>query len=1116
MVATPGDGSRATPPKQPHAPLKAKKIGPPQHVKRPQTSPSASAAAVQPVAASISNASRHRRRLARVSALGVLSVAIGVTVWGVASGWFDKPIGDARRTALQDSGDTSRPAGDERAGSAVAPTPSRSSTAGEVGGPPADAGTSDETIQPHQPSAPASRDSPEEPKDTHEPTEVDKQTEGKVVKEGPAPAASSADDPSHDGYFRFGKPQRVEVTHRSVVQLDGPARAVKVFHVKPVTPRWYGEEGPYLADVQLTPRRAREEVVVNLQRAWPYWSWQQWDADPETSEFERSTQGYVTDTLVFESRYTLVVASRELQVDDLALTWEQVEEAGRVVPRHELDEPIELPDEVRQTALEIKGRYSNPLEAVKAMSRWIKENIEYDESVEYGFLDLSSIFQHRKGDCGRRFTVLRAFCQAAGIPCRLVYGFWLANQEGTPNIPSLGKVGRDWNHGHAWAEIYLPQAGWVEVEPAAGDACFAIPSHYVTLPRGAPLAQALVLRGGAWSDDVERMHTVRVAPSLVPGWQKSAEHESSPPAAAPEEPPHVAREKEDFAFAFQFWHDADVTAAGVNEALEYLSGFSADPELVDALDAVCPPNAVRLPTSPDELAAAIAIDGKDDDWARIPIAVKDEQGNVTAKEPMDEAPDGLDIDEVSYLCTNRDLFLRLKLHGGATSGGVVYWFQISDDRGAPTYALAFSRENGAWLRRYENGQSTQARLPEEKCAWKIGDILEARVSRLALLRLSDRFPLRVTSRSRATSHANWLPQFTAQSARIWGSTPAAYLLARYAEEIDLKAAGLLPLAACLTESLAFENADPDLRDTIVADGVAMITAGQELDEHLRSLPLEALIAWCSRSMLWSVNGPLLNENGRISREGYEFMFLDPRILPEVRAHLHSQGINVDKRGAELAAALKDWATKNNRYRWKLDELETWAEELGGDWPRIYQETADDIQAGRDKLCTIDGWPIYFHSVSSANFNWRWYREHGYFYGCCGDVSVMEMLAYKALGVPDVCFHNRLGPQNRWVHTFAGYFDRDQGKWRSPQFARVSLPEADDPILFWYLPPLSARFVQSHEIASGDRRERFVSQRAPLLNMPLGEMRGRLRDGFDQGDFRRLLYGQLEDVPLFPN
>lgn len=58
----------------------------------------------------------------------------------------------------------------------------------------------------------------------------------------------------------------------------------------------------------------------------------------------------------------------------------------------------------------------------------------------------------RSGDCGPFSSVFVAACRRAGIPARTVVGF----TEGT-------------NRWHVWAEFWLPEAGWIPVDPAYAD-----------------------------------------------------------------------------------------------------------------------------------------------------------------------------------------------------------------------------------------------------------------------------------------------------------------------------------------------------------------------------------------------------------------------------------------------------------------------------------------------------------------------------------------------------------------------------------------------------------------------------------------------------------------------
>jgi hypothetical protein len=265
-------------------------------------------------------------------------------------------------------------------------------------------------------------------------------------------------------------------------------------------------------------------------------------------------------------------------------------------------------------------------------------------------------------------------------------------------------------------------------------------------------------------------------------------------------------------------------------------------------------------------------------------------------------------------------------------------------------------------------------------------------------------------------------------------------------------------------------------------------------------------------MAWGgVMVPRLDKRDLITAEAYQFMCLDPRILPEVRQHVHKLGIGKQRTAREVAGAIDEWATAKNRYRWKLEVLEEWAKtQTPRDfWARIHKEASEDVKAGRDKICKVNGEQIDFTSVMSPNLDWSLYKKHGYYFGACGDVAVMSMLAYKSLGIPDTCYVWRFGKADAQLHTFAGYYDRTTKVWRSPQSPPASMKVDGTSVLLWSLPALTDRLPTYVKTDVGGGAEMYVSERNPVLGMSLQEMRKKLTGGLAPAEFAKLIYSQVD-------
>lgn len=105
------------------------------------------------------------------------------------------------------------------------------------------------------------------------------------------------------------------------------------------------------------------------------------------------------------------------------------------------------------------NRSDTPKEKTRKLFSYVNKTLTY----QVDFSRKASAVTALKSGWGRceDYAVLYvALCRTAGVPARVVYGFRLDAKELKPGqVISLGK------YAHAWAEVYLPDTGWVSVEP---------------------------------------------------------------------------------------------------------------------------------------------------------------------------------------------------------------------------------------------------------------------------------------------------------------------------------------------------------------------------------------------------------------------------------------------------------------------------------------------------------------------------------------------------------------------------------------------------------------------------------------------------------------------------
>ena len=121
------------------------------------------------------------------------------------------------------------------------------------------------------------------------------------------------------------------------------------------------------------------------------------------------------------------------------------------------DNYVTLSDTVTDHAQQLASMTENDIvEIVSKFADWINKNVEYDNA--YGGkikLTDTQVLNIKKGTCDEFATLFIAFCRAVGLPARHRLGY-MVKDRGV--------------EGHAWAEVWLPTYGWLQVDLTCFDA----------------------------------------------------------------------------------------------------------------------------------------------------------------------------------------------------------------------------------------------------------------------------------------------------------------------------------------------------------------------------------------------------------------------------------------------------------------------------------------------------------------------------------------------------------------------------------------------------------------------------------------------------------------------
>ena len=98
------------------------------------------------------------------------------------------------------------------------------------------------------------------------------------------------------------------------------------------------------------------------------------------------------------------------------------------------------------------------LALLAAMTRATRQQFEYRRRIERGIQTPSETLRRRKGTCRDFALFMIEAVRALGFAARFVSGYILVPGDNPPAVVGGGAT-------HAWLQIYLPGAGWVDFDP---------------------------------------------------------------------------------------------------------------------------------------------------------------------------------------------------------------------------------------------------------------------------------------------------------------------------------------------------------------------------------------------------------------------------------------------------------------------------------------------------------------------------------------------------------------------------------------------------------------------------------------------------------------------------
>lgn len=146
----------------------------------------------------------------------------------------------------------------------------------------------------------------------------------------------------------------------------------------------------------------------------------------------------------------------------------QLRRAGQDYPAWIVERYLQLPDDLSprivELAEEIASSYYTPFDKAAAITRYLRDNIEYADTLPQAPRDRDPLewmlFENKQAYCVYYASAEILMLRSLGIPARMAVGFAEGERDEEENLYVVRQ-----KNAHAWPEVYFPGVGWVEFEP---------------------------------------------------------------------------------------------------------------------------------------------------------------------------------------------------------------------------------------------------------------------------------------------------------------------------------------------------------------------------------------------------------------------------------------------------------------------------------------------------------------------------------------------------------------------------------------------------------------------------------------------------------------------------
>ena len=155
----------------------------------------------------------------------------------------------------------------------------------------------------------------------------------------------------------------------------------------------------------------------------------------------------------------------------------ELRESGNEYPQW-LSQYLQLPEDfsadIQQLALDLTAELDNPYDKAYAITKYLRENIEYSETFpaipQWKDPLESFLFTYKSGFCNYYASAEVLMLRSLGIPARFAVGYAQGEFNKAEGLYTVRQ-----KDSHAWPEVYFNDYGWVEFEPTSAQPARMLP-----------------------------------------------------------------------------------------------------------------------------------------------------------------------------------------------------------------------------------------------------------------------------------------------------------------------------------------------------------------------------------------------------------------------------------------------------------------------------------------------------------------------------------------------------------------------------------------------------------------------------------------------------------------